>query len=103
MHAHGGLFRTEDVAQRLLAAAIDTPVSVARTSGEGGAWGIALLACYLEHAAHDRPRRVPRRARLRGGLRQHVEPDPDDVAGFQQFLARFEAGLDVERAAVRAL
>jgi sugar (pentulose or hexulose) kinase len=103
MHAHGGLFRTEGVAQRLLAASIDTPVAVAQTSGEGGPWGMALLASYLDHAATaDLGAFLSERvfAAASGSV---VEPEPRDVAGFAEFLARFEAGLDVERSAVQAL
>ncbi|QJW37689.1 xylulokinase [Cellulosimicrobium protaetiae] len=115
MLAHGGMFRTAGVAQRLLAAAIDAPVSVGRTAGEGGAWGIAVLAGFArdrasagtasgstDGAAHD----------LGAYLRDHVfasaaietvDPDPDDVAGFAAYLERYAAGLAVERAAVTAL
>ena len=46
---HGGLFKTKEVGQKILAGAIDTPVSVMETAGEGGAWGIALLASYMVH------------------------------------------------------
>ncbi len=103
LFAHGGLFRTAGVAQRLLAAALDVPVAVGRTAGEGGAWGIALLAAYLT-AAPDQD--------LAGWLAEHVlagadvdevAPDPDDVAGYTAFLERYRAGLAVERAATQAL
>ena len=47
---HGGLFKTKGVGQRVLAAAINSPISVMETAGEGGAWGIALLAAYLQEA-----------------------------------------------------
>jgi sugar (pentulose or hexulose) kinase len=103
MHAHGGLFRTEGVAQRLLAASIDTPVSVAQTSGEGGAWGIALLAGYLRHAAVTDLGTYLDEQVFGVSSGSLVAPDPLDVAGFAGFLARFEAGLAVERAAVLAL
>lgn len=103
MFAHGGLFRTEGVAQRLLAAAIDTPVAVGQASDEGGAWGIALLASHLELAETSD---------LGAFLDTHIfataeitvtAPDPEDVAGFARYLQRFEAGLAVERAAVLAV
>ena len=103
MHAHGGIFRTAGVAQRFLAAALDAPVAVAETAAEGGAWGIAVLASYLEQASdHD----------LAGYLSESVfgataprivEPDADDVAGFAAYLDRYRDGLAVERAAVDAL
>ncbi|UJP39928.1 xylulokinase [Cellulomonas palmilytica] len=102
MFAHGGLFRTEGVAQRLLAAAVDAPVAVGSAAGEGGAWGIAVLAAYLQHADRDLgtylAQDVFRDARI-----DVVDPDPDDVRGFAAYLERYEAGLAVERAATEAI
>lgn len=108
MFAHGGMFKTEGVAQRLLAAALGAPVAVGTTAGEGGAWGIAVLAAYRASAAGA--------AAPAQGLGEYlgtevfgdaaldvVEPDPDDVAGFATFLERYSAGLAIERAAVAAL
>jgi sugar (pentulose or hexulose) kinase len=101
MFAHGGLFKTEGVAQRFLAAAIDTPVSVGDIAAEGGAWGIAVLAAF---AAGRSPKRslvdyldstVFTDTRLRT-----AEPEPVDVAGFDAFMQRYVAALPVERAAV---
>ncbi|MCZ2817168.1 xylulokinase [Modestobacter sp. VKM Ac-2984] len=101
MFAHGGMFKTEGVAQRFLAAAIDTPVSVGDVAAEGGAWGIAVLAAFAT-------RREPGQSLadyLDGtvftdaGLTT-AEPDPADVAGFDAFMARYVAALPVERAAV---
>ncbi|ANC31025.1 xylulokinase [Isoptericola dokdonensis] len=106
MFAHGGMFRTAGVAQRLLAAAIDAPVAVGRTAGEGGAWGIAVLAAFAAAAA-EQPDLT-----LAGFLTDQVfadveldvvEPDAADVAGFATYLERYAAGLAVERAAVAAL
>ncbi len=103
MYAHGGMFRTAGVAQRFLAAALNAPVAVGETASEGGAWGIAVLAAYLDAAsAYD----------LTGFLRDRVfaaaevdvvAPDPGDVAGFAAYLDRYRAGLAVERAAIAAL
>ena len=103
MYAHGGMFRTAGVAQGFLAAALNAPVSVAETASEGGAWGMAVLAAYAASGSGDD---------LAGYLRdrvfvttefEHVDPHPADVAGFSAYLARYRAGLDVERAAVTAL
>jgi sugar (pentulose or hexulose) kinase len=101
MFAHGGLFKTEGVAQRFLAAAIDTPVSVGDVAAEGGAWGIAVLAAF---AAGRRPEQdladyLDRTVFTGTSLRTHL-PDPTDVAGFDAFMARWVAALPVERAAV---
>ncbi|MCM3536296.1 FGGY-family carbohydrate kinase [Cellulosimicrobium funkei] len=116
MLAHGGMFRTAGVAQRLLAAAIGAPVSVGRTAGEGGAWGIAVLAAFARARVGERAPGADvgadPGADLGDYLRDHVfaaaetvtvEPDPADVAGFAAYLERYAAGLAVERAAVTAL
>ncbi|MFW8745421.1 FGGY-family carbohydrate kinase, partial [Mesorhizobium japonicum] len=103
MSAHGGMFRTAGVAQRFLAAALDAPVSVAETAGEGGAWGMAVLAA---HAVADDGRDLAAYLadRVFAGVRPTVaEPDPADVAGFASYLDRYRAGLAVERAAVESL
>jgi sugar (pentulose or hexulose) kinase len=101
MFAHGGLFKTEGVAQRFLAAAIDTPVSVGDVAGEGGAWGIAVLAAYAASGSPERSLAEYLDATVFAGADlQTVEPDPVDVAGFDAFLKRYVAGLPVERAAV---
>jgi len=101
MFAHGGLFKTEGVAQRFLAAAIDTPVAVGDVAGEGGAWGIAVLAAF---AAGDPPEQSLAdyldTAVFTGTSLLTAEPDPDDVAGFDAFMQRYVAALPVERAAV---
>lgn len=101
MFAHGGLFKTEGVAQKLLAAAIDTPVSVGDLAAEGGAWGIAVLAAFLRDRAEGQSlddfltTSVFADARL-----DTAEPDPADVAGFTAFMRRYVAALPIEQAAV---
>lgn len=101
MFAHGGLFKTEGVAQRFLAAAIDTPVSVGDIAGEGGAWGIAVLAAFAASGDPDRSLADHlETAVFAGASLQTVEPDPSDVAGFDAFVRRYVAALPVERAAV---
>lgn len=101
---HGGLFKTKGVGQKILAGAINAPVSVMETAGEGGAWGIALLAAYMIHKDEKET--------LADYLSQRVfsaqtgaciEPDPKDVEGFEAFMKRYRAGLVIERAAVEAL
>ncbi|BDZ41320.1 ATPase [Paraoerskovia sediminicola] len=103
MFAHGGVFRTAGVAQRFLAAATDAPVTVGRTAGEGGAWGIAVLADYLRAApGQDLGTYLAEHVFATAEL-DTVAPDQDDVAGFARYLERFEAGLPVERAATESL
>ena len=103
MYAHGGLFRTAGVAQRLLAAAIGAPVGVGQTAGEGGAWGIAVLAAYAGSGAQRELDAYLREQVFADAALDVVEPDPDDVAGFSVYLERYDAGLAVERAATEAL
>jgi len=101
MFAHGGLFRTEGVAQRFLAAAIDTPVSVGDVAAEGGAWGIAVLAAFATgRSAEQSLADYLDDAVFTGTSLQTHQPDPIDVAGFDAFMQRYVAALPVERAAV---
>ena len=100
MFAHGGMFKTAGVAQRFLAAAIDTPVSVGDVAGEGGAWGIAVLAAYAADGSDRSLADHLDTVVFAGTSLQTAEPDPTDVAGFEAFLQRYVAGLPVERAAV---
>lgn len=103
MLGHGGIFRTAGVAQRLLAAALDAPVAVARTASEGGAWGIAVLA---EYAAAESGLTLADYldANVFASMDLDVvAPDPGDVAGFRSYLANYENGLAAVRAAVETL
>ena len=101
MFAHGGLFETRGVAQRFLAAAIHTPVSVGEVAAEGGAWGIAVLAafCVRRQPEESLIDFVSNRVFVDSKL-QTAEPDPQDTAGFDAFIRRYVAALPVERAAV---
>ena len=100
MFAHGGLFKTAGVAQRFLAAAIDTPVSVGDVAGEGGAWGMAVLAAFAAGDSDQGLADYLDTTVFPGASLQTAEPDPADVAGFEAFMQRFVAALPVERAAV---
>jgi sugar (pentulose or hexulose) kinase len=101
MFAHGGMFKTEGVAQRFLAAAIDTPVSVGDVAAEGGAWGIAVLAAFATGRTPDQSLADYLDTTVFTGTSLHTHlPDPVDVAGFDAFMQRYLAALPVERAAV---
>jgi sugar (pentulose or hexulose) kinase len=101
MFAHGGLFTTKGVAQRFLAAAIDTPVSVGDVAAEGGAWGIAVLAAFATGRSPEQSLADYLDTTVFTGTSlQTVDPDPSDVAGFDAFMQRYVAALPVERAAV---
>jgi len=101
---HGGLFKTQDVGQKIMAAAAGVPVSVMETAGEGGAWGIALLAAYQLHKEADETLAGYLANKVFAGQTGSVvAPDAADVAGFEEFMKRYREGLVIERAAVEAL
>ena len=99
---HGGLFKTKGVGQRILAAAINSPISVMETAGEGGAWGIALLGSYLvnnekkQSLADFLDEKV-----FVGDAGIEVAPSAEDVAGFNTYIENYKAGLPIEEAAVK--
>ena len=98
---HGGLFKTKGVGQRFLAAAMDTPITVMETAGEGGAWGMALLAAYMIKKGNNETLDEYLNNKVFAGQSgSTMEPIEDDVKGFDEFIARYKAGMAVERAAV---
>lgn len=104
IYGHGGLFKTPVVGQHIMAAAMNTPVSVMETAGEGGAWGIAVLASYMKNKAQGESLSDYLNEKVFGGENGVTEnPDPSDVKGFDEFLKRYNAGLPIERAAVETL
>jgi len=101
---HGGFFKTEDVGQRMMAAAMKVPVSVMETAGEGGAWGMALLASYSVWKSGSEPLGDYLTGKVFSGeAGTTVKPDPQDVAGFETFMTRYIQGLDIERKAVEVM
>ncbi|MDR2940218.1 MAG: FGGY-family carbohydrate kinase [Clostridiales bacterium] len=101
---HGGLFKTKLVGQRLMSAALDAPIAVMESAGEGGAWGIALLAAFL----NDRQENETLESFLLEKVFQHangtrVEPNGEDKKGFISFMSRYTKALEVERTAVQYL
>ena len=103
MLAHGGMFRTAGVGQRMLAGALDAPVAVGQSASEGGAWGIAVLAAYLNAAQKMDLATYLRDQVFAGAELATVQPDAEDVAGYKAFLERYRAGLAAVRAAVQSL
>lgn len=101
---HGGLFKTKGVGQSILAAAIHTPVSVMETAGEGGPWGMALLASYMlnkekgETLADYLSEKV-----FAGNKGSRMEPKPEDEEGFEVFARRYVKGVGIEKAAAELL
>ena len=98
---HGGLFKTPGVGQRILAAALNSPISVMETAGEGGAWGIALLAGYLvnNHRNLSLPEYLDDVV-FAGNTGVEIAPSSEDVEGFNRYIEVYKAGLGIEKAAV---
>lgn len=98
---HGGLFKTKGVGQKIVAGAINAPVSVMETAGEGGAWGIALLASYMINKQDGESLESFLENKVFAGNEgSEIAPDAADVAGFDEFIKRYTEGLAIERAAV---
>lgn len=103
MFAHGGMFRTAGVAQRLLAAAIGAPVTVGDTASEGGAWGIAVLAEYLRTGGDLDLGTYLATSVFADAPVDIAHPDPADMAGFGTWLEAYREGLAIEKVATEAL
>jgi sugar (pentulose or hexulose) kinase len=103
IRGHGGFFKGGDTGQRMMAAALNVPVSIPATAGEGGAWGMAVLAAYMlrDDAGQSLPDYLDER--ISGSIGKPVTPDPRDVKGFAEFFARHTKGLAIEREAVKIL
>ncbi len=98
---HGGFFKTENVGQSILASAVNAPVSVMTTAGEGGAWGMAILASFMINKEADEKlsdyltNKVFADAKIKT-----LSPEKADVEGFEEFMKRYSKGLSIERSAV---
>ena len=103
INGHGGLFKGGDTAQRMLAAALDVPVSIPANAGEGGAWGMAVLAAYMlrEDTTQSLPDYLD--SVVASTASAPVTADPRDVTGFETYFARHTKGLAIERTAVQSL
>ena len=98
---HGGLFKTAGVGQRVLAAAINSPISVMETAGEGGAWGMALLAGYLVNNDNAQPLdKWLDTVVFAGNTGVEITPTPEEVAGFNNYMEHYKACIPVEKLAV---
>ena len=101
---HGGLFKTKGVGQRILAAAINAPVSVMETAGEGGPWGMALLAAYMKNKADGETLEDYLAKKVfEGNAGSRLDPDAKDVEGYEVFIERYKKGVAIEKEALRSL
>lgn len=104
MLGHGGLYKTPGVGQKVTAAAMNSPVSVMETAGEGGAWGIAVLAAYLiNKEASESLEDYLNNKVFAGQNAVTIMPDETDVKGFEKFMELYIKGLIIEEAAVKAM
>ncbi len=103
IRGHGGFFKAAEVGQKIMAAATNSPISILETAGEGGAWGIALLASFM--VRDDKKADFPAFIAdvFANSMGEAVKPDPKDAAGFQTFFERYHQGLEIERAAIKNL
>ena len=98
---HGGFFKTKGVGQRYLAAAFGAPVTVMDTASEGGAWGIALLAAYLAGPAKTMRLEEYLDQEIFCGLSgETIEPEQEEIEGFEVFMEHYKAGLAIEKSAI---
>lgn len=99
---HGGLFKTKGVGQSILAAALNAPVSVMETAGEGGAWGMAVLASYMvqKEAGETLSDYLSNKVFV-GMNASTIEPDPADAKGFDEYIESYRKALEVEAAAIK--
>lgn len=101
---HGGLFKTKGVGQQILADAMNTPISVMETAGEGGAWGIAVLASYMVQKAEGESLGDYLNNKVFAGQEgSELAPDPEGVKGFDEFIEIYKAGLPIQRVAIDSM
>ena len=101
---HGGLFKTKGVGQSIMAAAANVPVTCMETAGEGGAWGIALLAAYMKNKEEGETLEAYLNNKVFAGQKgETLSPDPADVEGFNKFIENYTKAMAVERAAVETV
>lgn len=100
---HGGIFKTPEVGQKILASAMEAPITIMETAGEGGAWGIALLASYLidqNNLTLEEYLTTKVFAKSEGTT---IEPTDEDMKGYAKFIKCYEKGLSIEKASVVVL
>ena len=101
---HGGLFKTKGVGQKFMADAMNAPVAVMETAGEGGAWGIGILAAYMKNKEEGESLSAYLENKVFAGKEStQITPEPEGTAGFEAFMGRYKNGLAIERAAVEHL
>lgn len=104
MTGHGGLFKTEGVGQKIMAAAVKAPVSVMETAGEGGPWGEAILAAYMVNKAEDETLQDYLNRKVFADAKcVTIEPNAEDMEGLESYISKFKEGIEMERIATKVL
>ncbi|MCM6795897.1 FGGY-family carbohydrate kinase, partial [Levilactobacillus brevis] len=103
MIAQGGLFRTPVIGQQVLANALNIPITVMSTAGEGGPWGMAVLAAYAQRQTGENLEDFLDQEVFKNPESMTLSPEPAGVAGYQEFIKNYQAGLPVEAAAGEAI
>ncbi len=100
---HGGFFKTADVGLTIMATAMHTPISALETAGEGGPWGMALLASYLVNGNGRSLGDFLNKDVFAGSKCSTKAPEKSDVEGFNSFFENYKKGLEIERTAIKAI
>ena len=103
LFGHGGYFKTPEVGQRIMSAATGGPITVMETAGEGGAWGMAVLALYMKYAGDMSLSEFLNDKIFAGQKGSTIKASEEEIKGFDKFMESFKKSLDVERAAIKAI
>ncbi len=108
IYGHGGLFKAKETGQRILANAINTPVAVTETAGEGGPWGMAVLASFAGAKALEQNKQLSLDEYLTNKIFNDsretvVTPTADEVEGYSKFIENYKKGFVIEKAAIQAI
>ena len=100
-YGHGGFFKIREAGARVMAAAMETPIYLMETAGEGGPWGMAILAAYRMQKGADETLPDYLKTKVFGGSAgEEITPVAEDIEGFRSFIRAYEDTLPVERAAI---
>ncbi len=99
---HGGIFKTPEVGQQILAAALQKPVTVMETAGEGGAWGMAVLGAFSS-SENDNLNKFLKEKVFAAVKSITINPNPSDETSYNLFIKRYREGLDLERQAAEKI
>lgn len=100
MVAHGGIFQTEGVAQKIVANAVGVPITVMKTANEGGAWGMAVLSLYLQNSNSRSLNEFLKEVIFKNVETIEYKPTKEDIVKYNEFVSKYEKGLKIEKAAI---